>query len=1543
MKRLSSVEAVQRFAAKSSLSVSRLAAAVVCSLLTCAVFSAHALDAGQLLGDGAAKATLKVKIGDAVYTSETTQRGGTLVFSNEDLAAALSGKEVTGSTFAFDEAAYLAEADGGAFDPAHMQANLKAFPNSGGMPRSTEMPIGKWMIGFSNETYNAVNDRYFDWTYTTTYIPHWKGVNLSYRASPADGLRVLDFSQLQSVIATIKGAGLDVVDPFAFYVKGAEDGAVLPHVIKYWDRTKGHKVNFDTSAAQLTATCPKPTLDEIADGKVSVADFDPTGVTHYLLTLEVREVEPDVALTIPTIDHATLKSVKVDGVALEPDEDGKYVVPAGTTVTVKFEPEEGYVLNRLKTDVVVNETMELPEALRPQAVAVEDLELTVNEVMAKNGSTITTKLGVAGLDWVELKNAGDMDVDLSDWLLFNDPTAAASKWTSIKGSCIVPAHGFKLVWCDKDKLCPSEGFAEDEAYVRCNLSTDANKHTVFIAPAADAETIVDQVALPEGMKDVSYGRKSADGALAYFKEPTPGAENTTHGYGPMTPPVFFTVPHGYKSAAFDLAIACGVENAEIRYTLDGSSPISTSTLYTKPIRITKTTVIRAAVVDANSLLQRDASASYLFAADILAQARGTVPAGFPKSGEVKGQLMRYGFDQAYVAQHRDVLMAGLTNRIPTVSLVIDPKHLFDENTGIYVNSKCDGREWERQTMVEQIDPRDAENGFTVPAGLRIRGASCRKAGYPKHSFRLFFRSEYGRSSLDFPLFGDEGADSFEKIDLRTSQNFSWANADSELVNPLLDPVNDPFINECFARDVQGAMGECYTKTRSYNLFINGQFWGLYQTQERGDENFAETYNGGEAANYDVIKTSNVWTEGSQYPTLKTGAVEGTDEAWSNLWDIAVRQSGTGGVSPANYNRLLGLNPDGTPNEAYPVYLNPTNLATFILSTHYACDLDSPFTVIGFVPNNICAIRNRVAGDADREGFIFLRHDCENSVGVHPDYGGPGMDTTALGTDGWTPIPLPKDMQWIDQSPAKNVGYDYFSPAELHWKLEGNPEYKMLVADLLQRHLLREDGVLTSANALPRFLVRAAEVEEAIAGECGRWSPDVAKYNPNSWSNACMRCVDFINSRPAYLLQFYRDRGWYPNFDAPTAVDAQGTPIPEGTVVPASGKVRLTAAAGARVYYTLDGSDPRAVGGAVAGNAIPFEGDVSVPPEGLKFTMRALKNGEWSALDTIALKGEMPGDLADPKDAVRVAAVYSSTAEGEDEFIVLTNIADKTVLLSGITVTCAKSGKGDPSLTLTLPAELQLEVGAFIHLDQATYWPDQKITDGEVDMLLTDAHEETIQTLYFNANDWFDGAVDGTGAWLVAIDFGTVVTEESQWRPSVEEPSGKWTEPADDSPAAIAAALEEDGFGPATQGAFQDLGEYNAFKDYCVNVLGLGDPNAAEMRGVKANALLGYALGSPVVPEDFLESDDVTITSMELQGSSSVQLTVTVEGFEPDDLEQVQSALQAAVSAKGGESLADMSADQVTVEASVEDGALIVVIVPKKSADTSFFVQMLIRE
>ena len=83
-------------------------------------------------------------------------------------------------------------------------------------------------------------------------------------------------------------------------------------------------------------------------------------------------------------------------------------------------------------------------------------------------------------------------------------TAKTSKWTTIQGSCVVPAHGYKVVWCDKDGVCPDSGFASDEAYVRFNVTTDSDSGKVLFLANTDGE-IFNRLPLPGGIKDISYG------------------------------------------------------------------------------------------------------------------------------------------------------------------------------------------------------------------------------------------------------------------------------------------------------------------------------------------------------------------------------------------------------------------------------------------------------------------------------------------------------------------------------------------------------------------------------------------------------------------------------------------------------------------------------------------------------------------------------------------------------------------------------------------------------------------------------------------------------------------------------------------------------------------------------------------------------------------------------------------------------------------------------------------------------------------------------
>ena len=96
---------------------------------------------------------------------------------------------------------------------------------------------------------------------------------------------------------------------------------------------------------------------------------------------------------------------------------------------------------------VFGDAMELPVEGRPVSVLAADV-LRVNEVMASNETALNTAGGVPGLDWVEIRNTADFDIDITDWPITDDPTKALSKWKRVAGPAVVPAHGYLVVWLD---------------------------------------------------------------------------------------------------------------------------------------------------------------------------------------------------------------------------------------------------------------------------------------------------------------------------------------------------------------------------------------------------------------------------------------------------------------------------------------------------------------------------------------------------------------------------------------------------------------------------------------------------------------------------------------------------------------------------------------------------------------------------------------------------------------------------------------------------------------------------------------------------------------------------------------------------------------------------------------------------------------------------------------------------------------------------------------------------------------------------------------
>jgi len=93
--------------------------------------------------------------------------------------------------------------------------------------------------------------------------------------------------------------------------------------------------------------------------------------------------------------------------------------------------------------------------------------------------------------------------------------------------------------------------------------------------------------------DVSYGRvQGAPDIVGYFTVPTPGAPNSSVGAG-FSPKVEFSRNGGTFTASFALELWTASSSPAIRFTLDGTVPTDTSTLFASPINITNSVQVRA--------------------------------------------------------------------------------------------------------------------------------------------------------------------------------------------------------------------------------------------------------------------------------------------------------------------------------------------------------------------------------------------------------------------------------------------------------------------------------------------------------------------------------------------------------------------------------------------------------------------------------------------------------------------------------------------------------------------------------------------------------------------------------------------------------------------------------------------------------------------------------------------------------------------------------------------------------------------------------------
>lgn len=948
----------------------------------------------------------------------------------------------------------------------------------------------------------------------------------------------------------------------------------------------------------------------------------------------------------------------------------------------------------------------------------------INEFMAINQSVLSDEDGEYS-DWIEIYNPTSEPINLQGWSLTDDKNLPG-KW--VFPDVTLQINSYLVVFAsEKDRQKPN-----GQLHTNFKLSGDG-EYFALINPEGIAVTEFDP-SCPAQKTDVSFGY--SESTYVSFSVPTPGTENSTSTGNLLSSPVF-NKTHGFFDSPFTLEITTMDQGVNLYYTIDGSAPeITNGYLYTTPLTISSTSIVRARSIKDSQTSSKIITQTYLFLEDIIHQTNQ--PEGYPSTwgpytGISGNAIADYEMDPVMMADplFANKVREGLLD-IPTMSLVTDKNNFFSKSQdpqtgGIYIYTGPPitdttygfGYGWERPVSLEYFDAKGSVS-LQVDCGIQIQGGHGRRPEKsPKHAFRLVFKSIYGPSKLNYPLYGEDASSNINSITLRSGFGNSWIHHDNN------ERSRAKYLEDRFGKDTQLAMGDKASHSIFVHLYINGIYWGLYNPSERMDSDFAEAYLGGNADDYDVIKDNT------------PGGVDGNQIAWNNM----MAQVNAGLTTNDAYQRIQGNNPDGTPNPNIEAMVDVENLSDYMLVNFYGANSD-------WGPNNWVAMRNRVQPG---KGFKFMCWDVERTLENN-------INANVLSLD------------------------NDDCPTHIFQQLRKNAAFRRLFADRVQKFCF-EDGALTPTSANERWTIRKDQIDKAIDAESARWGDyrrDVHRFQTVGPFDLYTKDVYWI-PQMNYMQNTYfpfrtnafvsqlKAANLFPNVDAPLFL-INSNPVKERTI--SVGDVLTLLARRGVIYYTTDGSDPvvwnssptLSSGAQIYSNPIHLN-------ESSHIKARALYQGEWSA--TAERFFVLNANFHDIKiTEIHYHPLDQSTNNNQEfEFIELKNTGTSTLDLGGIQFT--------NGIEYEFPSETQLKPQGFIVLasnrnyfyERYGFLPFDEY-QGQLDnngekIGLISAEKDTLCSLrYSDTNGWAQAA-DGEGYSLVPTEYNPVNKQDKleYWRAS----------------------------------------------------------------------------------------------------------------------------------------------------------------------------------
>jgi hypothetical protein len=357
------------------------------------------------------------------------------------------------------------------------------------------------------------------------------------------------------------------------------------------------------------------------------------------------------------------------------------------------------------------------------------------------------------------------------------------------------------------------------------------------------------------------------------------------------------------------------------------------------------------------------------------------------------------------------------------------------------------------------------------------------------------------------------------------------------------------------------------------------------------------------------------------------------------------------------------------------------------------------------------------------------------------------------------------------------------------------EFRIRFADRIQQHFFN-GGALTPESTVERFNERATELRTAILAESARWGDyrrDVHQRNcgctlyglNNYWDSEVNRLLtSYFPRRSDIVVDQYRTLGLFPNVAAPEfAINGL---VQYGGEISAGADLALSGPVGATIYYTLDGSDPRAVGGAAAG--LVYRPGIDPPiqlDQSTTVRARSLVGATWSALDEATFLVVPTGGAVilseinyHPYDPTATELAQMSGVAADDfEFVEIRNTHPSASinlvdmqLTSGVTFTFPNAvlAAGESAVVVENETAFRLRYGDGVHV--LGEWSGSLSNSGENVTLADGLGNVTFEIDYRDSRLWAERA-DGLGATLEIVETGfdsvAAYNRHDRWRGSVD--------------------------------------------------------------------------------------------------------------------------------------------------------------------------------